>query len=151
MLQTTYENFRYRYDKRENPYTKGVLKNFGDVYCTKIPPSLMNFRLWVLEEGLQVESMDPNDGIDIIYPKEKGDLEMATKAGLAGNDQIPKILQNLDYSAIDDNLKVPDRVEDEEVTPFAFPFIQEPSVYIQRDSNQCCAVSDGRVVAENDG
>lgn len=145
--QTTYENFRHRYDKKENPYSKGILKNVGDVYCTKIPPSLNNFRSWVLEEELQVESMTPNQGIDIICPKE--DMEMGTKAGLGGNDHIPKILQNLDYSAIDDNLTVNDRHEDEEVAPFAFPVIQEPFVYIQRDSNQCCIVPDGRIVDEN--
>lgn len=29
VLQTTYENFRYRYDRRANPYNKGVMQNLG--------------------------------------------------------------------------------------------------------------------------
>ncbi|XVE56522.1 hypothetical protein DITRI_Ditri04bG0017400 [Diplodiscus trichospermus] len=41
--QSTYENFRYRYDRRENPYNKGILKNFMEIFCTSIPPSKTNF------------------------------------------------------------------------------------------------------------
>ncbi|KAJ6853128.1 putative protein S-acyltransferase 7 isoform X2 [Iris pallida] len=41
--QTTYENFRYRYDRRDNPYNKGVVQNFMEVFFTRIPPSKNNF------------------------------------------------------------------------------------------------------------
>lgn len=43
-LQTTYENFRYRYDLRANPYNKGLLLNFREILCGSIPPSKNNFR-----------------------------------------------------------------------------------------------------------
>ncbi|KAJ7976511.1 S-acyltransferase [Quillaja saponaria] len=48
--QTTYENFRYRYDKKENPYTRGIMGNFKELSFSKIPQSLINFREWVTEE-----------------------------------------------------------------------------------------------------
>ncbi|CAA7060533.1 unnamed protein product [Microthlaspi erraticum] len=53
--QTTCENFRYHYDKKENPYRKGVLKNFKELFFAKIPPSLNNFRDWAPEEEDDVE------------------------------------------------------------------------------------------------
>ncbi|XP_054824326.1 probable protein S-acyltransferase 7 isoform X2 [Prosopis cineraria] len=48
--QTTYENFRYRYDQRANPYNKGVLNNFAEIFCSTIPPSKHNFRAKVSRE-----------------------------------------------------------------------------------------------------
>ena len=50
LLQTTYENFRYRYDRRANPYNKGVLNNFKEIFCTSIPPSKNDFRALVPNE-----------------------------------------------------------------------------------------------------
>ncbi|RVX06862.1 putative protein S-acyltransferase 7 [Vitis vinifera] len=48
--QTTYENFRYRYDRRANPYNKGVVQNFKEIFCTSISPSKNNFRAKVPKE-----------------------------------------------------------------------------------------------------
>lgn len=48
--QSTYENFRYRYDRRTNPFDKGVIKNFMEVLCTGISPSKNNFRAKVQKE-----------------------------------------------------------------------------------------------------
>ncbi|GLT73352.1 hypothetical protein SLA2020_452180 [Shorea laevis] len=48
--QTTYENFRYRYDRRANPYNKGVVENFKEIFCTSISPSKNNFRATVPRE-----------------------------------------------------------------------------------------------------
>ncbi|XP_009768845.1 probable protein S-acyltransferase 7 [Nicotiana sylvestris] len=48
--QSTYENFRYRYDRRVNPFNKGVLHNFLEIFCTSIPPSKNNFRAKVARE-----------------------------------------------------------------------------------------------------
>ncbi|CAI8583881.1 unnamed protein product [Vicia faba] len=42
--QSTYENFRYRYDRQVNPYNKGVIENFKEVFFSSIPPSKNNFR-----------------------------------------------------------------------------------------------------------
>lgn len=44
--QTTYENFRYRADNRPNAYYQGCLKNFLEVFCTKVQPSKSNFRAY---------------------------------------------------------------------------------------------------------
>ncbi|KAF3556844.1 hypothetical protein F2Q69_00017801 [Brassica cretica] len=48
--QTTYEKFRYRYDKKENPYGKGLFKNLFEVFLSRIPPPMINFRDWAQEE-----------------------------------------------------------------------------------------------------
>lgn len=49
--QSTYENFRYRYNPElVNPYNRGIVKNFKEVFCTSIPPSKNNFRSKVPRE-----------------------------------------------------------------------------------------------------
>ncbi|XP_020254712.1 probable protein S-acyltransferase 4 isoform X2 [Asparagus officinalis] len=99
--QTTYENFRYRYDKKDNPYNKGALQNFIDVFFSKIPPPMNDFRSWVLEEMIEVGCYTPNMGTDITTSKEKVDIDMASKLQLGGSTSIPTILQNLDYTTVD--------------------------------------------------
>ncbi|WOG98174.1 hypothetical protein DCAR_0417515 [Daucus carota subsp. sativus] len=55
--QTTYENFRSRYDNKKNPYNRGILNNLKELFSTKIPPPLVDFRELVLEdESLCTES-----------------------------------------------------------------------------------------------
>jgi palmitoyltransferase ZDHHC9/14/18 len=49
--QTTYENFRYRYDNKVNPYNQGCCSNFNEIFCTKIPRSKNQFRSRVPESG----------------------------------------------------------------------------------------------------
>ncbi|WOL03735.1 putative protein S-acyltransferase 7 [Canna indica] len=78
--QTTYENFRYRYDQRDNPYHRGMLGNFKEVFCTSIPASKNKFRGRVPQEpGFQPRSavgggfMSPNMGRAV------GDIEMGRK------------------------------------------------------------------------
>ncbi|KAM0934850.1 putative protein S-acyltransferase [Dioscorea sansibarensis] len=56
--QTTYENFRYRYDRRDNPYNRGLVANFKEVFFTSIPPPKSKFRARVPpEEGMKSSSM----------------------------------------------------------------------------------------------
>ncbi|OEL24660.1 putative protein S-acyltransferase 7 [Dichanthelium oligosanthes] len=79
--QTTYENFRYRYDRRANPYNRGIVNNFMEIFCTAVPPSKNNFRARVpVEQGLQQSRaparggfMSPNMG------KPVGDFELGRK------------------------------------------------------------------------
>ncbi|BAU01715.1 hypothetical protein LR48_Vigan10g192800 [Vigna angularis] len=77
--QTTYENFRYRYDRRANPYNRGVINNFLEIFFTSIPQSKNNFREKVpLEPVLPVRSvgggfMSPSMG------KAVDDIEMGRK------------------------------------------------------------------------
>ncbi|KAL5732343.1 hypothetical protein ACOSQ2_032035 [Xanthoceras sorbifolium] len=42
--QTTYENFRYRYHSKMNPYNRGCLRNVLEIFCSKIPSSKNFFR-----------------------------------------------------------------------------------------------------------
>ncbi|CAN5970618.1 unnamed protein product, partial [Sphagnum jensenii] len=49
--QTTYENFRYRYDNKVNPYNQGCPSNFKEVFCTTVPPSQNKFRAKVEEKS----------------------------------------------------------------------------------------------------
>lgn len=44
LVQTTYENFRYHYDRKRNPYNVGCAQNFKEVFCSQIPRSKNNFR-----------------------------------------------------------------------------------------------------------
>lgn len=70
--QTTYENFRYRYENRVNPYNSGVLQNFQMIFCTQIEPSKNNFRAKV--------QLDANGQIiGIPATKNGGDLEVGSK------------------------------------------------------------------------
>ncbi|KAF9666184.1 hypothetical protein SADUNF_Sadunf16G0203100 [Salix dunnii] len=77
--QTTYENFRYRYDRRANPFYKGLVENFKEIFCSSIPPSKNNFRATVPREPtlptrtLGGGFMSPNMG------KAVGDIEMGRK------------------------------------------------------------------------
>ncbi|KAH8519477.1 hypothetical protein H0E87_001035 [Populus deltoides] len=77
--QTTYENFRYRYDRRANPFYKGFVENFKEIFCSSIPPSKNNFRAKVPREpALPTRTlgggfMSPNMG------KAVGDIEMGRK------------------------------------------------------------------------
>ncbi|KAG4952215.1 hypothetical protein JHK85_046082 [Glycine max] len=76
---TTYENFRYRYDRRANPYNMGVFNNFLEIFCTSIPQSKNNFRAKVpMEPVLPARSvgagfMSPSMG------KAVDDIEMGRK------------------------------------------------------------------------
>ncbi|CAL5193246.1 unnamed protein product [Lathyrus oleraceus] len=99
--QTTYENFRYRYDKKENPYTKGIMENFKELSCSKIPKTMINFREWVAEEeDIQDESFASDLEKGFISSKQKFDMDM----GVYGKDgmRVPGILQDLDYNGIED-------------------------------------------------
>ncbi|XP_011079234.1 probable protein S-acyltransferase 4 isoform X2 [Sesamum indicum] len=90
--QTTYENFRYRYDKKENPYNQGVFKNLVEIFFSKSVPSMVNFREWVTEEeDAGVESITNKLSEDIMKSTKKTGAELA--------------LQDLDYKGIEDSLK----------------------------------------------
>ncbi|GLT95665.1 hypothetical protein SLE2022_133330 [Rubroshorea leprosula] len=104
--QTTYENFRNQYDKKDNPYDKGTLRNLGELLFSKIPPSLNNFRSFVEEDENMVEGfVTPNFGDDNSCSKEKIDIEMGSKLGENSAYPLPEILRSLNYDDLEDNLK----------------------------------------------
>ncbi|OVA17428.1 zinc finger protein [Macleaya cordata] len=78
--QTTYENFRYRYDRRDNPYNIGMVKNFGEIFWTSIPPSKNKFRARVpLEPELPPPRMTGGGFMSPNMGKTMGDIEMGRK------------------------------------------------------------------------
>ncbi|KAJ6408449.1 hypothetical protein OIU84_011711 [Salix udensis] len=105
--QTTYENFRYQYDKKENPYNRGVIRNIREIFFSKILPSMNKFRSFVDEdEHMAVGSLTPNLEDNMDRSKERIDIEMGAKVAGASNCSLPEFLQNLDWDDdSDDNLK----------------------------------------------
>ncbi|KAM7505179.1 hypothetical protein LguiB_004083 [Lonicera macranthoides] len=122
--QTTYENFRYRYDKKENPYNHGVLKNFFGILFSRTPSADVNFREWVIEEEDSVYgSFSSRYRGDMITQKGKADLEMGM---LSKEGSIPHILKNLDYSEFDDsNLKKKEGRGNIAFDPFFYPSAED--------------------------
>eukprot|EP00268_Persea_americana_P007249 TRINITY_DN1266_c0_g4_i2.p1 TRINITY_DN1266_c0_g4~~TRINITY_DN1266_c0_g4_i2.p1 ORF type:complete len:150 (-),score=25.21 TRINITY_DN1266_c0_g4_i2:450-899(-) len=51
MMQTTYENFRFRYDRKMNPYNHGCARNFMEIFFRSTPKSKNNFRARVTEDS----------------------------------------------------------------------------------------------------
>nr|CAB3488980.1 unnamed protein product [Digitaria exilis] len=102
-VKTTYENFRYHYDKNDNPYRKTLAENFAEVFFTKIPPPMNNFRSRVGEGALEAGFYTPYIGLDVTTPREKIDLDRENKEVLIGGMQIPTVLQNIDYGSFEDS------------------------------------------------
>uniref|UniRef100_A0A7C8ZHK8 S-acyltransferase n=1 Tax=Opuntia streptacantha TaxID=393608 RepID=A0A7C8ZHK8_OPUST len=122
--QTTYENFRYRYDKRQNPYNKGMLQNYREIFFSKTPPSLNHFRAPVPDEEQEPEPIPPLFGSEVEL-KDKANVEMDDKYVESSNAALPEILRNLDYDHVEHILKS----KEGEEGPIADPFLidEEPS------------------------
>lgn len=83
--QTTYENFRYRYDRRANPYNKGVMQNFKEIFSSSIPPSKNNFRAKVpVDPGLPDRT---TGGVSPNMEKAVEDIEIGRK-GVWGDAEV---------------------------------------------------------------
>ena len=123
-MQTTYENFRYRYDKRQNPYNKGMLQNYREIFFSKTPPSLNHFRAPVPDEEQEPEPIPPLFGSEVEL-KDKANVEMDDKYVESSNAALPEILRNLDYDHVEHILKS----REGEEGPIADPFLidEEPS------------------------
>ncbi|OEL14182.1 putative protein S-acyltransferase 4 [Dichanthelium oligosanthes] len=125
--QTTYENFRYRYDKKENPYDRGVPANISEVFCTGMPPSMNKFRAWVElpeppETAFDGGPLSSRKKIDLVGPGEKVDLEMGHRTHNPGG--VPAILHGLHYAEMERNsisVHIKDRQSAEAPDPFMIP------------------------------
>lgn len=138
--QTTYENFRYRYDKKANPYNRGMLRNLREVFLSKIPPSMNDFRATVHEdESIVMDPISPNLGGNITPLKEKIDIEMGMKFGEGSGLSLPEILQNLNYGDLEDSMKSKEEGHGK-VDSDSF---RVPVGYERRDSLQSSIVEDG--------
>lgn len=119
IVQTTYENFRYQYDKKGNPYNKGSLRNLKETLCSSIPISRNNFRSFVQEdEHTTVGSLTPNIAGRGLSPKGKIDIEMGSMRAEDGGIPIPELLRNFDFDNFDHDMKF----ADEEGQPSFDPF-----------------------------
>ncbi|KAI4363952.1 hypothetical protein MLD38_020106 [Melastoma candidum] len=126
--QTTYENFRYRYDK-ENPFRKGMVKNVKEIIFFKIPPPMINFRAWATggyntaPRSVSSDTVEKGFGIS----KQAYDIEMGANLDKDGSGELPRILQRPDYKGINEKLKnkqqgVDDGDDDDPASdPFFFP------------------------------
>ncbi|KAG8648403.1 probable protein S-acyltransferase 6 isoform X2 [Manihot esculenta] len=86
--QTTYENFRYRYDGKTNPYNLGFLRNIIEVFLTKIPKSKNNFREKIKAEPYSVyaTSMSLGHSLSPEVPKTSFDVEAGKRQAVADED-----------------------------------------------------------------
>ncbi|KAH0462763.1 hypothetical protein IEQ34_010338 [Dendrobium chrysotoxum] len=133
--QTTYENFRYHYDKKENPFNKGILKNFKEVFLN-IPPSMNKFRARVLDQVVEYGALAPNMGMDIVSSTEKFDIETADKLEMGINLQIPAA--NLDYSSTNENQGAINKHKGEVLDPSDLSKIQENNYQESKEFKQSC-------------
>ncbi|XP_002523676.2 probable protein S-acyltransferase 4 isoform X1 [Ricinus communis] len=126
--QTTYENFRYRYDKKENPYNKGMIRNVIEIFFTKIPPSMNKFRSFIEEdENMVATPVLPSLGDGFVRSKEKIDIEMGAKLTEERNYSLPEILRNLDYDD-DDDSDDNSKTREQEEMPSSDPFLRGEQV-----------------------
>ncbi|CAH8364156.1 unnamed protein product [Eruca vesicaria subsp. sativa] len=106
-LTTTYENFRYRYDKKENPYGKGLFKNLYELFFAKIPPPMINFRDWAPEEP-DVEVGSIASELDRAFgPRGDNKHDMDMEVGVWKTSKGGLLLQTLEY----DNNKIEETVK----------------------------------------
>ncbi|KAL8191625.1 hypothetical protein R6Q57_028356 [Mikania cordata] len=116
--KTTYENFRYRYSKKENPYHKGIKNNLKEVFFSKIPPSLNDFRAYIQEDDSLVMDTTPNVEDS---PKDKIDIKTGNTFVEAGGFSLPQIIQNIHGDGEENmNMKVGNGASDILPSPFLF-------------------------------
>ncbi|PIM97578.1 DHHC-type Zn-finger protein [Handroanthus impetiginosus] len=65
--QTTYENFRYQYDRKMNPYNLGCARNFKEVFCSTIAHPRSNYRARVTSSYVEkkISPEMPNRSLDM--------------------------------------------------------------------------------------
>lgn len=79
VLQSTYENFRYRYDRRANPFNKGVFANFFETFCSSIPQSKNDFRKKVPKDPSILPRIVGGGFVSPLMGKAISDIEMGRK------------------------------------------------------------------------
>lgn len=87
-MQTTYENFRYRYDRKTNPYNLGCSRNIAEIFFSEIPNAKNKFRAKVKGDSSSVftTSMSLCRGLSPEMPKTSFDIEMGKRKAVAAED-----------------------------------------------------------------
>ncbi|KAL4571778.1 hypothetical protein LXL04_018543 [Taraxacum kok-saghyz] len=86
--QTTYENFRYRYEKKKNPFNEGLFKNLKDIFFSKLPPPI-DFRELVTVEP-EDDSMSHRFSTSTLTSK--GKLNRKPSIFIKKDDTLPKTI-----------------------------------------------------------
>lgn len=123
LAQTTYENFRYRYDKKENPFNRSFFKNVRELFFAKIPPSLVNFRAWATDDDFSFRSGVSDFTGGFMASKNNFDIE----TGKTKQNGVPTILKDLDYTDIDDGVSKK-KADGAPYDPFYKPNTTQPPV-----------------------
>ncbi|KAI9079697.1 hypothetical protein K1719_038318 [Acacia pycnantha] len=110
--QSTYENFRYRYDRqRVNPYNRGILENFKEIFCSSIPPSKNNFRSKVPKETSSPSSRFGDGTVGPMMRKTMGGLELGgseyNRGGFSNNEIHSKDSSGLSNSSLELSITIP--------------------------------------------
>lgn len=82
--QTTYENFRYQYDRKMNPYNLGIARNCVEVFCSRIPRSKNNFR--ALVKGNSPVAFNPALYMAEEMAKRSLDMEMGRRQAVNADE-----------------------------------------------------------------
>ena len=80
----------------------------------------------------------------IMNPKRKLDIELGGMLSKDGSMRLPQILQNLDYSGFDDNLKGKERGGNIAFDPFFLPTDQDPKCKEWSSTNGDGTIEDDR-------
>ncbi|XP_077250173.1 putative protein S-acyltransferase 7 [Tasmannia lanceolata] len=90
--QTTYENFRYRYDAKMNPYNRGCARNVWAIFFTRIPRSKNDFRAKVREDS---SAFTPSHSLGRVLSPEMAktsfDVEMGGKRQTVAAEEFEEI------------------------------------------------------------
>ncbi|KAH7516831.1 hypothetical protein FEM48_Zijuj10G0176600 [Ziziphus jujuba var. spinosa] len=86
--QTTYENFRYRYEGKMNPYNHGCARNVVEIFFSGIPKSKNNFRAMVKGDSSSVYNASTTLGHSMSpeMAKTSFDIEMGKRQAVAAED-----------------------------------------------------------------
>lgn len=129
ILQTTYENFRYRYEKKKNPFNEGFIKNLKDVFCSELPPPV-DFRQWVTvedDDASNAGSFTQRFGASMRVPKGKLDQEPSILH--EKDDTLPNNYRTSSYFSSDKDLKGNNEATN---TP------HEPCLLVNRQDSHLC-------------
>ncbi|KAL6661036.1 hypothetical protein ACP70R_000420 [Stipagrostis hirtigluma subsp. patula] len=85
--QTTYENFRYHYDRKTNPFNRGLGQNFKEILFSRVPSSKHNFRATIKDDSATFTS-SLSLGHVRSPPKMSVDLEMGMKRQAVAADEL---------------------------------------------------------------
>ncbi|XP_020581554.1 probable protein S-acyltransferase 7 [Phalaenopsis equestris] len=90
--QTTYENFRYRYDGKMNPYNQGCAQNFKEVFFSSIPTSKNDFRAKIKEDiNVLSASLPKRQAIIPDNTKNNFDIELGGKRPALGAEEFEDV------------------------------------------------------------